>query len=175
MLTPTAHPLEYDSVFNNLGSVLHTRFGHTGEPHDLNESIMWFRKASESKSGLRSETLVTIKKKATNISYEVLDHVLGYTVGHDISHPGWQDDRGGEPQPQFSMDKGTDGWAPWGPAIVTKDTIPDPQTLNIWTKVNRETMQNNTTANMIFDVKSIVSFFYHATPWRRNLILSLRS
>jgi len=42
---------------------------------------------------------------------------------------------------------------------VTKDVIPDPQTLNIWTKVNGVMMQNDTTANMLFGVKQLVSFF----------------
>ncbi|KAK7466985.1 hypothetical protein VKT23_004048 [Stygiomarasmius scandens] len=46
-----------------------------------------------------------------------------------------------------------------GPALVTKDVIPDPQTLNIWTKVNGVMMQNDTTANMLFGVKQLVSFF----------------
>ncbi|KAF8887406.1 hypothetical protein BD779DRAFT_1441029 [Infundibulicybe gibba] len=111
-----------------------------------------------------TELVIVIKKKAFNISDdEALDHVLGYTVGHDVSHRGWQIDRGGLPQPQFSMGKGPDGWAPWGPAIVSTNLIPDPQVLNIWTKVNGVTMQNSSTANMIFGVKHLVSFFSMGT------------
>ncbi|KAF8063437.1 hypothetical protein FPV67DRAFT_1421138 [Lyophyllum atratum] len=111
-----------------------------------------------------TELVVVIKKKAFNITdEEALDHVLGFSVGHDVSHRGWQIDRGGEPQPQYSMGKGADGWAPWGPAIVSTNIIPDPQTLNIWTKVNGVTMQNDTTANMIFGVKHLVSFFSMGT------------
>ncbi|KXN90733.1 Fumarylacetoacetate hydrolase domain-containing protein 2 [Leucoagaricus sp. SymC.cos] len=107
-----------------------------------------------------TELVVVIKKKAFNISEdEALDHVLGYSVGDDVSHRGWQIDRGGEPEPQFSMGKGADTWAPWGPALVSTNIIKDPQTLNIWTKVNGVTMQNETTANMIFGVKQLVSFF----------------
>lgn len=60
-----------------------------------------------------TELVIIMKKTAFNISDdEALDHVLGYTVGYDVSHRGWQIDRGGEPQPQFSMGKGADGWAP---------------------------------------------------------------
>ncbi|KAF8075284.1 hypothetical protein FPV67DRAFT_1407961 [Lyophyllum atratum] len=111
-----------------------------------------------------TELVIVIKKKAFNISdEEALDHVLGYTVGHDVSHRGWQIERGGLPQPQFSMGKGADGWAPWGPAIVSTNVIPDPQVLNIWTKVNGVTMQNSSTANMIFGVKHLVSFFSMGT------------
>ncbi|KAF9442710.1 fumarylacetoacetate hydrolase [Macrolepiota fuliginosa MF-IS2] len=107
-----------------------------------------------------TELVVIMKKTAFNISEdEALDHVLGYSVGHDVSHRGWQIQRGGEPEPQFSMGKGADGWAPWGPAIVSTNVIQDPQTLNIWTKVNGNVMQNDTTANMIFGVKQLVSFF----------------
>lgn len=107
-----------------------------------------------------TELVVVIKKKGFEIPEdEALDHVLGYSVGHDVSHRGWQIDRGGEPEPQFSMGKGADGWAPWGPALVSTNVIKDPQTLNIWTKVNGNTMQNETTANMIFGVAQLVSFF----------------
>lgn len=107
-----------------------------------------------------TELVVVIKKKGFEIPEdEALDYVLGYSVGHDVSHRGWQIDRGGEPEPQFSMGKGADGWAPWGPALVSTNVIKDPQTLNIWTKVNGNTMQNETTANMIFGVAQLVSFF----------------
>ncbi|KAF9005129.1 hypothetical protein BDQ17DRAFT_1240402 [Cyathus striatus] len=111
-----------------------------------------------------TELVVVIKKTAFNISDdEALDHVLGYSVGHDVSHRGWQIDRGGQPQPQYSMGKGADGWAPWGPAIVSTSVIHDPQTLNLWTKVNGVMQQNDTTANMIFGVKHLVSFFSMGT------------
>jgi hypothetical protein len=44
-------------------------------------------------------------------------------------------------------------------AIVTTSLIPDPQILNLWTQVNGVTMQNDTTANMIFGVAHLISFF----------------
>ncbi|KAJ7222545.1 hypothetical protein GGX14DRAFT_353065 [Mycena pura] len=107
-----------------------------------------------------SELVVVMKTKAFNITSEnALDHVLGYAAGYDVSHRGWQIQRGGQPQPQYSMGKDADGWAPWGPAIVSPSIVKDPQTLNIWTKVNGVVMQNDTTANMIFGVADLVSFF----------------
>ena len=106
------------------------------------------------------ELVVVMKKKAFNISVDVaLDHVLGYSVGNDVSHRGWQIDRGGEPEPQYSMGKDADGWGPWGPAIVSTSIIPDPQKLQLTTKVNGVMKQNETTGNMIFGVAQIVSFF----------------
>ncbi|KAF7300265.1 Fumarylacetoacetate hydrolase domain-containing protein 2 [Mycena kentingensis (nom. inval.)] len=109
-----------------------------------------------------SELVVIIGKKAYNITPDVaLDYVLGYSgwSGYDVSHRGWQIERGGQPQPQYSMGKDADGWGPWGPAIVSKSLIPDPQNLTIWTKVNGVTMQNDTSASMIFGVAELVSFF----------------
>ncbi|KAJ8078619.1 hypothetical protein AAF712_001393 [Marasmius tenuissimus] len=106
-----------------------------------------------------AELVVVIGKRAFNISEdEALDHVLGYAVGNDVSHRSWQVDRGGQPQPQYSMGKDADGWAPWGPALVTTDVIPDPQTLQLTARKNGELKQNATTADMIFGVKEIVSF-----------------
>lgn len=57
-----------------------------------------------------TELVIVMKRKAFNISdEEALDHILGYTVGHDVSHRGWQIARGGQPQPQYSMGKGAGG------------------------------------------------------------------
>lgn len=106
------------------------------------------------------ELVVVIKDKIFNITAdEALDHVLGYAAGYDVSHRGWQIDRGGEPQPQFSMGKDADGWGPWGPALTAVSEIPDPQTLLLQTRVNGSLKQNATTADMIFGVAEIVSFF----------------
>ncbi|EHL03241.1 putative Fumarylacetoacetate hydrolase domain-containing protein 2A [Glarea lozoyensis 74030] len=64
-----------------------------------------------------------------------LSHVLGYAVGNDVSHRDWQIKHGGG---QWSLGKGFDGWAPYGPGIVSADLIKDPQNLRIQTKVNGE-------------------------------------
>jgi 2-keto-4-pentenoate hydratase/2-oxohepta-3-ene-1,7-dioic acid hydratase in catechol pathway len=81
--------------------------------------------------------------------------VLGYAVGNDVSHREWQLQNGGG---QWSHGKGFDGWAPYGPGIVSTKLIPNPQGLNIWTKVNGETVQSDNTEDMIFPVKKTVSF-----------------
>ena len=57
------------------------------------------------------------------------------------------------------MGKDADGWGPWGPAIVSTSIIPDPQKLQLTTKVNGVMKQNETTGNVIFGVAQIVSFF----------------
>jgi 2-keto-4-pentenoate hydratase/2-oxohepta-3-ene-1,7-dioic acid hydratase in catechol pathway len=88
------------------------------------------------------ELIIVIGKKCKEVSEsEALAHVLGYTVGNDVSHRDWQIKHGGS---QWSLGKGFDGWAPYGPGIVSSNVIKDPQALNIWTKVNGEKVQVST-------------------------------
>ncbi|KAJ7587193.1 hypothetical protein C8J56DRAFT_1026678 [Mycena floridula] len=135
-------------------------------PHDAIPVSAGYQAQPDFISSLDYETelVIIIKKKAFNISVDTaMDHVLGYSIGNDVSHRGWQTARGGEPEPQYSMGKGPDGWAPWGPAIVSTSLIPDPENLNLWTKVNGIYRQNSSTSQMIFDVKTLVTFFSMGT------------
>ena len=101
------------------------------------------------------EMVVIIGKPCLDVSpEEALDYVLGYAVGNDVSHRYWQLQKGST---QWSLGKGFDGWAPIGPGIVTKKVIEDPQNLTIRTIVNGETVQEDTTADMIFSVKDLIS------------------
>lgn len=85
------------------------------------------------------ELVVVIGKKCTDVpESKALDYVLGYSVGNDISHREWQLKKGGG---QWSLGKGFDGWAPFGPGIVSFSLIKDPQSLRISTKLNGKTMQ----------------------------------
>ncbi|KAK6841307.1 hypothetical protein PG987_002167 [Apiospora arundinis] len=56
------------------------------------------------------------------------------------------------------LGKGFDGWAPYGPGIVSSNLIKDPQTLKISTRINGQTVQKENTADMIFNVKQTISF-----------------
>ena len=57
--------------------------------------------------------------------------------------------------------KGCDTFGPTGPWMVTKDEVPDPQALPLWTEVNGKRMQNGNTATMIFGVVKLVSYVSH--------------
>jgi 2-keto-4-pentenoate hydratase/2-oxohepta-3-ene-1,7-dioic acid hydratase in catechol pathway len=46
---------------------------------------------------------------------------------------------------QWSFSKGLDGSCPIGPVLVTKDAIPDPQTLGIKAIYNGNTVQDGNT------------------------------
>lgn len=85
------------------------------------------------------ELVIVIGRRCSEVSEsDALNYVLGYAVGNDVSHRDWQIKHGGG---QWSLGKGFDGWAPYGPGIVSTSVISDPQKLKIWTKLNGKTMQ----------------------------------
>ncbi|KAI9670409.1 MAG: hypothetical protein M1817_004452 [Caeruleum heppii] len=107
------------------------------------------------------ELVVVIGKEARDVSEaRALDYVLGYAVGNDVSHREWQLKRGGG---QWSLGKGFDGWAPFGPGIVSSNLIKDPQALRISTKLNGKTVQDSTTADMAFQVAKTIAFLSQGT------------
>ncbi|RYP53305.1 hypothetical protein DL768_001662 [Monosporascus sp. mg162] len=107
------------------------------------------------------ELVVVIGKQCNDVpESKALDYVLGYAVGNDVSQREWQIQRGGG---QWSLGKGFDGWAPYGPGIVSPELIKDPQKLRISTKLNGETVQESNTADMIFNVKQTISFLSRGT------------
>ncbi|KAK4457988.1 hypothetical protein QBC42DRAFT_234997 [Cladorrhinum samala] len=107
------------------------------------------------------ELVAVIGKACADVSESsALDHVLGYAVGNDVSHRDWQLKRGGG---QWSLGKGFDGWAPYGPGIVSTDLIKDPQRLGIRTRLNGQTVQDSNTGDMIFSVAKTIAFLSQGT------------
>ena len=101
------------------------------------------------------ELAVIIGKKASYVDEaSALDHVAGYALHNDYSERAFQLERGG----QWVKGKSCDTFAPIGPFLATADDITDPQGLGMWLTVNGKTYQKGTTANMIFDVRTLVSY-----------------
>jgi 2-keto-4-pentenoate hydratase/2-oxohepta-3-ene-1,7-dioic acid hydratase in catechol pathway len=103
-----------------------------------------------------AELCVIIGKAAKNVSKErALDYVFGYTCANDVSARDWQRDKdlGGG---QFARGKSFDSFCPLGPHIVTRDEIPNPNNLKIRCTLNGRVMQDHTTADMIFDVPTLI-------------------
>jgi ureidoglycolate lyase len=86
-----------------------------------------------------------------------MDHVAGYCVCNDVSEREFQHERSGT----WDKGKGADTFGPTGPWVVTKDEVPDPQNLSLWTEVNGKKMQNGSTKTMIFGVRRLVSYVSH--------------
>ncbi|HVT89265.1 MAG TPA: fumarylacetoacetate hydrolase family protein [Tepidisphaeraceae bacterium] len=103
-----------------------------------------------------AELAIVIGKTAKYVKKEnALDYVFGYTCANDVSARDWQrnKDLGGG---QFARGKSFDGFCPLGPWIVTKDEIPNPNNLKIYSYLNGQTMQDFTTSDMIFDVPTLI-------------------
>ena len=101
------------------------------------------------------ELAVVIGKKASYVPRDrALDHVAGYALHNDYSERSFQLERGG----QWVKGKSADTFAPLGPFLTTRDEIPDAGRLRMWLKVNGEFRQKSSTANMIFDVPTLVSY-----------------
>lgn len=102
------------------------------------------------------ELAVVIGKPCKNVrKSEALDYVLGYTCANDVSARDWQIEWGGG---QWCRGKSFDTFCPLGPAVVTRDEIPNPNALKIKTTLNGQVMQDWNTEDMIFDVPTLIEF-----------------
>jgi 2-keto-4-pentenoate hydratase/2-oxohepta-3-ene-1,7-dioic acid hydratase in catechol pathway len=103
---------------------------------------------------LECELGVVIGRRARRLARdEALDAVFGYTIVNDVTMRDLQrEDR------QWLRAKGSDGFAPIGPAVVTRDELGDGRGLRLRSSVNGETWQDSTTDEMVFDVATLVAF-----------------
>lgn len=107
------------------------------------------------------ELAVVIGRAGKNIPrHRALEHVLGYTCCNDVSARDWQLKRGGG---QWSRGKTFDTFSPLGPCLVTADELPDPNRLRLRTLLNGAVMQDSNTADMIFDVPTLIEFLSGST------------
>jgi 2-keto-4-pentenoate hydratase/2-oxohepta-3-ene-1,7-dioic acid hydratase in catechol pathway len=101
------------------------------------------------------ELAFVIGARAKYVSVEdAMKHVAGFVLHNDYSERGFQLERHG----QWTKGKSADGFAPLGPFLATPDELPGYASVNLWLKVNGETKQNGNTADMIFDVPTLVSY-----------------
>lgn len=98
---------------------------------------------------------IVIKKTALKITKdEAMDYVFGFVTVNDVSERAWQLDRGG----QWVKGKSFPNFCPVGPYLVTPDSLEDVNNLAMQLSVNGARMQTGSTANMIFDVPTIVAY-----------------
>lgn len=82
-----------------------------------------------------------------------LEYVFGYTVANDVSARDVQFADG-----QWVRGKSLYSFCPLGPVVVTADLVGDPQALGLRTRVHGETVQESSTAEMVFGVAELISF-----------------
>ena len=113
---------------------------------------------SSAKTDWEVELAIVIGRRASYVhANNALDFVAGFCVCHDVSEREFQLERGGT----WSKGKGCPTFGPLGPRLVTKDEIPDVQSLAMWLDVNGERMQTGSTRTMIFDCAQLVSYISH--------------
>jgi 2-keto-4-pentenoate hydratase/2-oxohepta-3-ene-1,7-dioic acid hydratase (catechol pathway) len=98
------------------------------------------------------ELAVIIGARAHRVAEaDAMAHVWGYSVMIDISA------RDNRRAGQWIYSKGMDSYAPFGPCIVTADSIKDPHKLDLWLTVNGVEKQNSNTRHMYFKIAALIS------------------
>lgn len=107
------------------------------------------------KTDYEVELAIVIGQKASYVPLDKADDfIFGYCLHNDYSEREFQLERGG----QWVKGKSCDTFAPLGPFILTKEEVPDPQNLRLWTKLNGELVQDSSTADMVFGVHYLVHY-----------------
>jgi 2-keto-4-pentenoate hydratase/2-oxohepta-3-ene-1,7-dioic acid hydratase in catechol pathway len=104
-----------------------------------------------------AELLVVVGRKVRHLAAEdALEAVFGYCVANDVSVRDWQ-----MMTSQVILGKSFDTHAPFGPWIVTADSL-DPSDLAIRTTVNGRVRQSSRTSKLIFDIAAQLSHLSRA-------------
>lgn len=99
------------------------------------------------------ELAIIIGKEGSNIKKEEAEnHIFGYTIANDITARDLQ-----KKHSQWYKGKSLDTFCPLGPAILHKNALALPFDIELTCRVNGDVRQRSTTANMIFDIPSIIS------------------
>ena len=104
-----------------------------------------------------AELVIVIGKRARRVTEEEApDHILGYTCGNDISERNWQNGSlGDQKDVQWWRAKGSDTFAPMGPAIAVGL---DYEKSQIQLRLNGEVKQKQMLSGLIFKPPAVVSF-----------------
>jgi 2-keto-4-pentenoate hydratase/2-oxohepta-3-ene-1,7-dioic acid hydratase in catechol pathway len=103
------------------------------------------------------EMVVVIGRKLRNAGMDEARYaVFGITAGNDVSERAWQS--GEKKDLQWWRAKGSDTFAPLGPCVVSGNGYAN---LLLQTRINGETVQKQYTADLLFDVPTVLSWISH--------------
>lgn len=112
------------------------------------------RPKASHKLDFEGELAVVIGKTARHVkAADALDYVAGYACYNDGSVRDWQ-----KHTIQFVPGKNFPNTGGFGPWLVTRDEIGDPQDLELTTRLNGEVMQHTCTSDMIFSVSQLIEY-----------------
>ena len=160
---PIARPHKFLAI--GLNYRLHAQ--EAGLP--IPEEPVLFTKATSCICGPNDDVL--IPRGSTKLDYEVelglvmknkvrylesedkaMEHVAGFVLSNDVSERNFQMERAGN----WVKGKSADTFGPLGPWLVTRDEMPNYDSLEMQLKVNGETRQHSNTNDLIFGVPHIV-------------------
>lgn len=106
-----------------------------------------------------AELTVVIGSRAKHLTPpRALSCVAGFTMANDLGARDLENRAS-----QWTTGKLMDTFCPLGPALVTADEIAQPNSLEITTRLNGQTVQRGNTRDMIFDVSFLVSYISELT------------
>jgi 2-keto-4-pentenoate hydratase/2-oxohepta-3-ene-1,7-dioic acid hydratase in catechol pathway len=106
-----------------------------------------------------AEIAVVIGREAKSLTAdEAMDAVFGYVAFNDVSARGL-----GRSEINSFLGKSFDTFAAFGPWIVTKDAIPDPQALDVTVDVNGERRQDYSTRDMERPIRELLTYISGVT------------
>lgn len=111
--------------------------------------------------GYEAELAVVIGKRALHIEPEVaMGYIAGYTVHNDISGSGMiKEDKG-----NFVRGKNMPASAPFGPFLITPDEISNPYAISIKLNIDGRSLQDGSTATMLFKIAELISYISKKMP-----------
>lgn len=100
-----------------------------------------------------AELTLLIGRRCGGMAPATIDDVAAFTVANDVSA---RDVQFGDVQ--WTRGKSFDTFTPLGPWLVTPDEFGAPSGHRIYTEVNGETLQDDDTAALIFDIPALLAF-----------------
>ncbi len=133
------------SVFSRLNNTLVAHGGDIVRP------------SASTNFDFEGELAVVIGERCRHVPRaRALSVVAGYTCFVDASVRDFQ-------RHSVTAGKNFPATGPLGPWMVTTDVIPDPQALELMTRLNGKVVQHDTTDHMIFDVATIIEYLSTVT------------
>ena len=112
---------------------------------------------------------VVIGKAGRHISeQDALDYIAGYTVINDGSVRGWQ-------KHSVHAGKNFANSSACGPWMVTPDEIGDPASIHLSTRLNNETVQDTSSAEMVFSIAEVIAYISHTIDLRPGDLIATGS
>ncbi len=101
------------------------------------------------------ELAVVIGQTGKNVAKADAMHIVaGYTVANDYAIRDYLENYY---RPNLRV-KNRDGCTPLGPWLVERDEVDNPMALKLTTRINGKTTQEGTTADMIFDIPTLIEY-----------------